>query len=427
MAITINAQFNKFVQFAQQQPNAATSKAIARVTGNEDALAGRSISASNTDHVRGVFNWGGRSGTDAEKNNETRKLFFKSVADIFGGEKNIPQAVKDVMKLDDYGTKEDPSGKPLTARRIMAVNKAIVRFAVEDTVNDVARYVDDACKQTAYRSAFTDPIVASVANLTPAQRRQAIDATLRHSKGLSVWGAHVLARYAVAAIVNDYNVDAVLRLVKPVIAPFRDIPAGDPGFKAVSDRIFERFQETFNEYMSPEKESHFNEDGLFETFSADSDRNVYTMNGKVLPKNVEEVENELKSTIKNIRHRKAISCFLSQMSQTMVLGMGDRLEEHDDVMNIEGAESLISSGGKNSPFDGLPAKSDGARYKLEVSEDGKRAKVTTENMFIMTFNIKGASVESNFPVGNFTWKQEFVFDLSGDEPVMTEARIIQEL
>ena len=45
----------------------------------------------------------------------------------------------------------------------------------------------------------------------------------------------------------------------------------------------------------------------------------------------------------------------------------------------------------------------------------------------MTFNIKGASVESNFPTGNFTWTQEFVFDLSGDEPVMTEARIIQEL
>ena len=40
MAITINAQFNKFVQFAQQQPNAATSTAIARVTGSEDPLAG---------------------------------------------------------------------------------------------------------------------------------------------------------------------------------------------------------------------------------------------------------------------------------------------------------------------------------------------------------------------------------------------------
>lgn len=57
MAITISAQFYQFVQFAQEQPNAATSKAIARVTGNEDALAGRSISASTTDHVRGVFSW----------------------------------------------------------------------------------------------------------------------------------------------------------------------------------------------------------------------------------------------------------------------------------------------------------------------------------------------------------------------------------
>ena len=100
MAITINAQFNKFVQFAQQQPNAATSTAIARVTGNEDALAGRSISASTTDHVRGLLNWG-RSGTDAEKNNETRRLFREAVASMFGGEANIPKTVKDVMKLED--------------------------------------------------------------------------------------------------------------------------------------------------------------------------------------------------------------------------------------------------------------------------------------------------------------------------------------
>ena len=125
MALAINAQFDKFVQFAQQQPNAATSKAIARVTGNEDALAGRSISASTTDHVRGVFSWGGRSDADAARNNETRRLFLKSVADIFGGEGNIPKAVKDVMKLEDYGTAERPLGKPLTARRIMAVKAEV--------------------------------------------------------------------------------------------------------------------------------------------------------------------------------------------------------------------------------------------------------------------------------------------------------------
>ena len=125
MAITINAQFNKFVQFAQQQPNAATSKAIARITGNEDALSGRSISVSNTDHVRGVFSWRGRSGTDAEKNNETRRLFREAVAAMFGGEERIPERVKKSMLLKDYGTAENPSGKPLTARRIMAVKVAV--------------------------------------------------------------------------------------------------------------------------------------------------------------------------------------------------------------------------------------------------------------------------------------------------------------
>ena len=39
---------------------------------------------------------------------------------MFGGEGNIPDSVKDAMLLKDYG-----SGKPLTARRIMEVYKAI--------------------------------------------------------------------------------------------------------------------------------------------------------------------------------------------------------------------------------------------------------------------------------------------------------------
>ena len=118
MALEINAQFKQFVQFARQQANPATSEAIARVTGTEDALAGRSISTSNTDHVRGVFNWSGRSDTDAARNNETRALFRKAVADIFGGEGKIPKTVRDAMRLKDYGTPERPLGKPLTARRL---------------------------------------------------------------------------------------------------------------------------------------------------------------------------------------------------------------------------------------------------------------------------------------------------------------------
>ena len=46
-------------------------------------------------------------------NDEVRELFRKSIAEMFGGEGNIPDSVKDAMLLKDYG-----SGKPLTARRI---------------------------------------------------------------------------------------------------------------------------------------------------------------------------------------------------------------------------------------------------------------------------------------------------------------------
>ena len=92
MALEINAQYAKFVMFAQQQPDAATSKAIARATGDEDPLAGRTISVSDTDHVRGAFNWRTRSDDDAARNNETRSLFRQAVADMFGGEDKIGRA-----------------------------------------------------------------------------------------------------------------------------------------------------------------------------------------------------------------------------------------------------------------------------------------------------------------------------------------------
>ena len=62
----------------------------------------------------------GRFGSAVGKNDQVRTLFRNMVADMFGGENNIPDVVKAAMKLDDYG-----KGKPLTARRIRAVFSAI--------------------------------------------------------------------------------------------------------------------------------------------------------------------------------------------------------------------------------------------------------------------------------------------------------------
>lgn len=115
-------------------------------------------------------------------------------------------------------------------------------------------------------------------------------------------------------------------------------------------------------YMSPEGAEHFDKDGIFDNFTADADRSYHTINGKALDKDKKAVEDGFKDAVKDIRHRKALSCFMSQMSQGTVINMSNRFDEYVDVMKLEGAE-----------------------------------------------------------------KQEFFFDLKGDMPVLTDARIIQEL
>ena len=122
MALEINAQYSRFVQFAQQQENAATSKAIARAGEEDVALGGRVITLATGDKVAPWFK---RSQDNKDANNAVRALFRQAIVDMFGGEERIPENVKKAMLLKDYGTAENPSGKPLTARRIIAVKVAV--------------------------------------------------------------------------------------------------------------------------------------------------------------------------------------------------------------------------------------------------------------------------------------------------------------
>ena len=126
MALEINGynkDFQSFVNFARIHDGLGEKSAIARIgTGvnvQAGALAGRTITASTTDSVRSFFKWF-RSSDDKVANNAAREIFKNAIIDMFGGESKIPQTVKDAMKLADYDC-----GKPLTARRIMAVKAAI--------------------------------------------------------------------------------------------------------------------------------------------------------------------------------------------------------------------------------------------------------------------------------------------------------------
>ena len=123
MALEVNgysSTFKAFADFAAQQIEAGKSKAVARVDGEGGgALAGRTVTASDTDSIRGIFKWF-RSSDDQKANNETRKIFRDAIIDMFGGDSKIPDSVRDAMRMADFN-----KGKPLTARRILIVKEAI--------------------------------------------------------------------------------------------------------------------------------------------------------------------------------------------------------------------------------------------------------------------------------------------------------------
>ena len=81
MALNVNGYndtFQNFVDFAKIRNTMGDKTAIARVTTGvnvaEGALAGRTITASDTDSLRGIFKWF-RSADDKAANDATRKIF----------------------------------------------------------------------------------------------------------------------------------------------------------------------------------------------------------------------------------------------------------------------------------------------------------------------------------------------------------------
>ena len=103
-----SANFQKFVDFANKAYATHAEDTVVRFTGMPKG------------DYKGSFASFWRTSAMKTANDQVRDLFFKTVAEMFGGEKNIPDIVRDNLKLDDFG-----KGKPLTARRIMLVKNAI--------------------------------------------------------------------------------------------------------------------------------------------------------------------------------------------------------------------------------------------------------------------------------------------------------------
>ena len=105
---TSSKQYQEFVDFANK----------AYATKGEDTVA-HFAKAPKGDY-QGTFASFRRTTEMKTANDQVRDLFLETISDMFGGEKYIPDLVRDNMKLEDFG-----KGKPLTARRIRLVATAI--------------------------------------------------------------------------------------------------------------------------------------------------------------------------------------------------------------------------------------------------------------------------------------------------------------
>ncbi len=97
--------FKKFVDFARQAHS-----------GNDIALLnGQRVVKKTGDFIGNV----GRGRDNVKSNNETRKAFLGAVKELCGGK--LPKSVETALELENFRD----NGKPLSARRVLAVNDAM--------------------------------------------------------------------------------------------------------------------------------------------------------------------------------------------------------------------------------------------------------------------------------------------------------------
>ena len=441
MALGINAyseNFQAFVDFATKSVEAGKGKSIARtpVEVTTGPLAGRSVSAATTDSVRGLFKWF-RSSDDKAANDATREIFRNAIAEMFGGENKIPESVKKAMIMGDYG-----KGKPLTARRIIAVATAIRK---EQNAQIVDAAIERCIKsnETAIKKHPADPV--SKLEVTSRMRKQAISLLTKHASTFEPKARQVLANYAIFTLANcddAKNIDEIIGTLAKKIAKMDDFKYGDKRFEPLNTKLTEVYQEKLDFYMDPQRADAF-EGNISQTLYKDAYRAEFEIKGSdpndgISPKAVEGRQTAVVSKFKEAlpeKFWKPLSMFMCQdmgritgelLSKRLALyGTGEEVIGTD----YEGSELMPFSPNDGEIFDesALTGKGNDLRYKLEVSEDKKTATITMSGNYDLMFCVEGADYESYNTCGNVQYSSQFKFDLSGDEIKMTSCYTSQHI
>ena len=442
MAIQVNlndAQFRAFTQFAA---NVSDKGTVLKADGNPlTAPDGtpRKIVAKGYDGYGHIW----RKQPSQDINNEVRTLFRDAVLRMFGVNdvQNLPEDVQTAMKTGDYD-----KGKPLTARRIIAVSKAIAK--VVDPVNKsvpiekAEGLVDDALKFINGKGRNSK---VGEAKLNAEQHAKAADLVSRLGRGMTDTCLKIFSNYVVLAIASGYfkdgnKVNEIAQQMSQELKNVRNFTPGDVRFAKFDAKLTEYWQSTLEEQMSKEKFSTYDGEGLFESFKLDAFRASFTIAGEKFNLDDQrsgEMIDKFKETIPNIQHRKAISTFMSQLSGNVYVAFAIGANppptpkfKNLDMTSAKGYDMLFTPDTThNLLFEpNLLTLASNLQYTLEVSDNGTKAKVTAHYSGNLKFGIDGSDECSHNVTGTYAYETEFEFDLSDEnEAKLTGTHFSQKL
>ncbi len=424
MTVNRNMQFEKFVQFAKQSMDTGQTKAIARAGGADvnSSLALRSITASATDKAFALS----RSRADKAENEVARDLFRQSVIDMFGSEDKIPKSVLKAMQLKDYG-----SGKPLTARRIIAVQKAI-----EESLNPMQKMTSSVAK-----AAVTD--AAQHTQLSDAQIKTATKLVAKYGKGLSETSVRLLANFTAKVvtlpeITSAKNIEETVKKFAQDMSKWRNCVVGDSRLAAVDQKMASIAQEKLDKKLG--KPQDFNPPaGAYRTFfQSESAHAKYVINGATCGTQDQVLDAFTRLFRGDQKGGQAVSCFLCQtqtkgtLLNELTTDMGlptirDEFSKSGAGKPLPGMEILVSSDPADKVYKMPKTHAKETTFTLNVAGDGRSATVLVETTGDIVVALNTAKEKAREPIGTFTWQQEFVFDLTGDQPKIVSAHIGQQL
>ncbi len=433
--INPSTQFQQFVQFAEQAIRDGNKKAIARQGGITPAdaqgkEAARMISAASDDRVYAIR----RSAASKTANDAVRETFRKTVSDMFFG--NIPESVEKAMNMKDFD-----HGKPLTARRIMAVKAAIANEELKMVF--AKRMILEASSSLYAIEQTADPKCHPDVGLSDPQRRRGAELLLKHVPQIeAAFGndrqgsnkcTRLLANYIVR-ILRDPNLaanaDRYVARIASDISKFRDFSLGDPRAKRLDGAFLAYYQNILGSVDANSADASFTKD--ITRYSS------CTINGRKFDRESPsgDVINAFKRAVTNPQHRKALAWLMSQDSGNALAAFMMRVpipkmtaSSKDFALHTTNGTEMVVGAPMTDSFYGMPLCCSGdTAFRLDISPDGKSAKLTYTDNGYLRFGISDTDAPSmDKRAATYTITQEWTLDLSGDEPKLVEHHLGQTI